>query len=86
MSTPWELLETHCRDKGQLVIAAPYIKGEALSRLLALVPDAASITCVTRWTPNDIMVGASDLVCRRLVTERGGRFRLHSRLHGKYYR
>ena len=86
MTTPWELLEAHCKGKDQLVIVAPYVKEEALGRLLDLVPASASITCVTRWNPNDIVVGASDVICYRIVTERGGTFRLHSSLHAKYYR
>ena len=86
MTIPWEMLETHCRGKYQMVIAAPYIKEEALGLLLDLVPDASTIICVTRWSPNDILAGASDIVCRRLVIERGGKFRLHSNLHAKYYR
>ena len=86
MTSPWKLLEMHCGDKDQMVIAAPYMKEEALSRLLDLVPDTSSIICVTRWSPNDIVAGVSDIACRRVVTERGGMFRLHSSLHAKYYR
>ena len=86
METPWQLLETHCGGARKLVIAAPYIKKQALLRLLAVVSNVASITCVTRWSPNDIVVGASDLACRGLITERGGKFKLHSSLHAKYYR
>lgn len=86
MTRPWELLEMHCRGQDQMVIAAPYIKEKALGRLLDLVPNASSITCVTRWSPKDVLAGASDIVCRRVITERGGTFRLHNRLHAKYYR
>ena len=68
------------------MVAAPYIKVEALDRLLTVISTAASITCVTRWGPNDIAVGASDLACRCIVAERGGIFRLNPSLHAKYYR
>lgn len=86
METPWQLLARHCGGARKLVIAAPYIKEEALSLLLAVASSAASITCVTRWVPNDIVVGASDLSCRNVVADRGGRFLLHTSLHAKYYR
>ena len=86
MPTPWDLLEACCGNARELVIAAPYIKLDALHRTLALVSDGASITCVTRWTPNDVVAGASDVMCHSLVTERGGVFKLHTRLHAKYYR
>ena len=46
----------------------------------------ASIECFTRWTPLNIQMGASDLDCRTAVVDRGGSFRLHNRLHAKYYR
>ena len=42
--------------------------------------------CVTRWTPHDLAVGASDAECRNLVMDIGGSFRLHPSLHAKYYR
>lgn len=66
-------------------IAAPYIKYEAMDRLLSVVPDDATVTCVTRWKPQDIAVGASDTGCRALVTARSGRFMLHPSLHAKFY-
>ena len=64
----------------------PYIKAVALNKVLDLVDIGASLVCITRWTPTDILVGASDLKCRPIIVERGGTFRLHTRLHAKYYR
>ena len=68
-----------------LIIAAPYIKADALAKVLADVRPAASLVCITRWHPNDLAVGASDVECRAIVTKRGGSFRLHPSLHAKYY-
>ena len=86
MTSPWEVLRGICYEANEVVIAAPYIKIDALQRVLALVPYTASITCVTRWSTNDIRSGASDVECRPFVVERGGAFRLHPSLHAKYYR
>ena len=75
-----------CARAADAFIAAPYIKAGTLSGILdSLAPDAHLI-CVSRWTPRDIMYGATDLACRTVVIERSGQFLLHSRLHAKYYR
>ena len=86
MTAPWESLRGFCSEANEVVIAAPYIKIDALQRLLALVTAGATIACVTRWNPNDVRAGASDVECRPLILERGGAFRLHPDLHAKYYR
>ena len=65
---------------------APYIKADALSRVLATISAEASLTCVTKWDPHDLAVGASDVECRSLVIGSGGSFRLHPSLHAKFYR
>lgn len=87
MSTrPGDLLSGICAGAKSLVVAAPYVKANALTRLLTDVSPESSLVCVTRWTPHDLAVGASDIECRTIVTERGGAFRLHPSLHAKYYR
>ena len=85
-SRPGEVLGHFCAGAQQLVIAAPYIKADALVRVLADVSLTTTLICVTRWEPHDLSVGASDTKCRTIVTERGGSFRLHPSLHAKYYR
>lgn len=84
--TPWDALTDACREANEAVIAAPYIKADALKRLLEQLRPDATLTCVTRWTARDMLFGASDAACRTLVLDRGGAFRLHPRLHAKYYR
>ena len=84
--SPGSLL-TRLRSNAQnLIIAAPYMKADALARVLAEVNPAASLICVTRWIPHDLAVGASDVDCRSLVIDSGGSFRLHPSLHAKFYR
>ena len=80
------LLAEHCSAAQRLVLIAPYIKIDALNKVLSSFDSEASLICVTRWNPNDIAVGASDTECRTIVKEFGGSFRLHPTLHAKYYR
>ena len=75
-----------CLNTQHFVLAAPYIKTGALGRILTGAKSTASLVCITRWQPDDIIVGASDIGCRALVVDRGGSFRLHPFLHAKYYR
>lgn len=81
-----DMLSSLCSAAQHLVIAAPYIKADALVRILGEASSAPSLTCVTRWSPHDLAVGASDAECRTIVIERGGLFMLHPSLHAKYYR
>ena len=83
---PGDILLYYCVGAQDLFIAAPYIKVDALSRVLDEASNISSLTCVTRWTPQDLAVGASDTECRTLVKGRGGTFMLHPSLHAKYYR
>ena len=82
----WDTLRGAAEHATEAIIIAPYLKDDAMRRLLALLPDNASIVCVTRWTLRDVRAGASDVACASLVTAVGGEFRLHPRLHAKYYR
>lgn len=84
--SPGDLLTRLCSNAKSLVIAAPYIKADALSKTLGVANAEASLTCVTRWSLQDLAVGASDAECRNLAVAFGGSFRLHPSLHAKYYR
>ena len=80
------MLSSVCSGAEHLIIASPYIKADALTKVLADVSPAASLICITRWNLHDFAAGVSDTECRTIVTERGGSFRLHPSLHAKYYR
>ena len=82
---PGDLLLQGCSEAKSFFIVAPYIKEDALAKVLNNVSSDASLTCVTRWHPNDLILGSSDVECRKLVIERGGLFLLHPFLHAKYY-
>ena len=83
---PWDALLERCMGATEAVIVAPYIKVSPLTMVMDQLGAGASVECFTRWIPVDIQVGASDLDCRTAVVDRGGAFRLHNRLHAKYYR
>ena len=83
---PWEVLLERCAGATEAVIAAPYIKVGPLVMVMDQLGTGASVDCFTRWTPQDIQKGVSDLDCRTAVVDRGGSFKLHNRLHAKYYR
>ena len=86
MVSPWTTLVAHCNHAERIIIAAPYIKAPVLEELLSHISNDADVECFTRWTPQDILVGATDTACRNLVVALGGKFYLHNRLHAKYYR
>lgn len=81
-----DILKGVCREAKDIVIAAPYIKANALSRILSDIDANASLVCVTRWQIQDVVLGASDIESRTIIQEHGGAFRLHPTLHAKYYR
>ena len=83
---PGDELLRCCAGAQHLFIAAPYIKANALTKVLDAIGEISSLTCVTRWNPHDLAVGASDTKCRTIVKEHGGAFKLHPSLHAKYYR
>ena len=83
---PGDMLSGLCSGARRLIVAAPYVKADALGRILGEASSSSSLTCVTRWNPHDLAVGASDTECRTIVIEHGGSFMLHPSLHAKYYR
>lgn len=82
------LLEEFFRMAQQeLVIAAPFIKVNALERLVKLVPPSTSIICITRWRIEEIVNGISDIEIWQLLNNRPKtELLLRSDLHAKYYR
>ncbi|RZJ02116.1 MAG: hypothetical protein EON90_00535 [Brevundimonas sp.] len=88
MSLPGDALTALCQAAdGRLLLVAPYIKVAALKRLLNAAPPAVAVDVVTRWRPEEVAAGVSDLEVLDLVTERaGGRVLLCPHLHAKYYR
>lgn len=70
-----------------LLLVAPFIKEAALAQLIRHVPEKIALTCVTRWRPEEIIAGVSDIQILELIHGHpNGRVLLHPRLHAKYFR
>jgi hypothetical protein len=68
------------------VLCAPFVKAAVLRRLLAATPDKVSVTVVTRWRPEEVAAGVSDLEVYDVVRDRlGAELKLIDRLHAKLY-
>ena len=80
-----ELMRSATND---VLIVAPYIKSHSLQQLIAVLPKTVqSLTCVTRWLPEDIASGVCDLeIFDQLADRQGGTLLIHPHLHAKYYR
>ena len=68
------------------LIVAPFIKERTLSRVLAALRPGALLTCITRWHPQELKAGVSDLGVFDVVRRANGVLRLRQDLHAKYYR
>ena len=86
MTDHWEMILSGAVDAHTAVLASPYIKENALLKLLNSTPCLKSLTCVTRWNAGDLRAGVSDTSVRGHIVGRGGTFLLHPTLHAKYYR
>jgi hypothetical protein len=69
----------------QLVIVAPFIKTAALRRIVDALAGGAELTVYTRWRPEEVAAGVSDLEVLDLVEASGGTVYLHPLVHAKAY-
>ncbi len=83
-----QLLKLMSSAEERVVLVAPFIKAEALQRILEAIPNPGpQIDCVTRWQPEDIVDGVCDLEIFELVAERANaRLWKHPNLHAKFFR
>ena len=71
----------------ELLLVAPFIKLTTLSQLLNRVKPSVVVKCVTRWRPEEIATGVSDIEVWRLLRDRpNSSLWLRNDLHAKYYR
>jgi len=71
----------------ELLLVAPFIKLTTLSQLLHKVKLSVVVKCVTRWRPEEIATGVSDIEVWRLLRDRpNSSLWLKNDLHAKYYR
>ena len=83
-----DVLEMHAALVRQtVVLIAPFIKTLPLQRLLTLIDAETDLTIVTRWRPDEVAVGVSDLDVFDVVANRPrSRLRLCDQIHAKIYR
>lgn len=84
-----QLLELVSSAKERVVLVAPFIKVNALQRVLDAIPISAGlhIDCVTRWRPEDIVDGVCDLEIFEVITDRANaQLWRHPNLHAKFFR
>ena len=71
----------------RVLLVAPFIKANVLRRLLECIRADVDVDVVTRWRPEEIASGVSDLDVFGILNERPrSSLRLCDRLHAKYYR
>ncbi|MDB4644226.1 hypothetical protein OAF59_00995 [bacterium] len=68
--------------EGLTAIIAPFMKVDALSKLLEL-PGAREVAVITRWHPEEILSGVSDLAIYPLLKARGIPLYIHDSIHLK---
>lgn len=86
----WRDLDNHVRRHlagavRTVVVAAPFIKADALSRILEEVPAAANLVIYTRWRVDEVAAGVSDPQILEPVEARGGEVWLCDELHAKLF-
>ena len=70
-----------------VLLVAPFIKVAAFRRVLDAIPETTPVACVTRWRPDEVASGVSDLeILDRVRARQNTRLMLHPHLHAKYYR
>lgn len=71
--------------KESVLIVAPFMRSDALGRILEDVRNDVSVTVVTRWRPSDIIAGASDLQVYDIAEARNAQLYLRHDLHAKFF-
>ncbi|NTE43868.1 phospholipase D family protein [Agrobacterium pusense] len=79
------LLELAATAEDDLLLVAPYIKVQALKRILDAHNTSGSVKVVTRWRLEELAAGVSDIEVYLLLRERRAELALHPSLHAKYY-
>lgn len=82
-----KLLLASERATSEVVLVAPFVKKDALRRILRRIPEGTQVKVIARWIPGEILAGVCDLeifeiVCSRPNTE----LFVHPLLHAKSYR
>ncbi len=83
-----DLLELCSQAKHEVILIAPFIKKSVFLRILDAIPiQTTSINCITRWQPEEVLAGVSDLEVFDIISDRSAaKLFIHPLLHAKYFR
>lgn len=71
----------------EILLVAPFIKAPVLQQILTFIKPEITIKCVTRWLPEEIITGVSDLEVWSIIQcYPYASLWLRNDLHAKYYR
>ena len=86
MITPGDqIAELISNARSNVLIVAPFMRSQALSRLLECIPEGPNTILVTRWRLADLLAGASDLDVFDIAEARGVELALRHDLHAKLF-
>ena len=78
-----EIIDLIRSAEERIIIFSPYIKYNALSKLLSAKDDEIEITIITSWKPHDIAYGSSDLKIYPFCRDNGYTLLINNRIHLK---
>jgi hypothetical protein len=82
-----QMVEAAGSATDSVVLVAPFVKAHALGRVLEALPARIPVKVVTRWIPEEIAAGVSDLEAWELLRLReSATLSLYPSLHAKYFR
>ncbi len=74
------------KAKSEVYLCSPFIKEKVLRRLFKKIPKSVPVVVVTRWRPDEVALGVSDLEVFDLAKKRPKtELRLLDELHAKLY-
>lgn len=80
-----DVLELLAAARRDALIVAPFIRSDALGRLLDTLAAGVDATIVTRWRPLDLLAGASDLGVLDVAAGKPAQLLLRNDLHAKLF-
>lgn len=81
------LEELLASGRRRVLLVAPFIKQRVIQRLFESIHPEAAVVVYTRWRPEEVAAGVSDLgVLDEVLNRVGTTLRLCTELHAKYYR
>jgi hypothetical protein len=83
-----EMLISLCSEaQTEILLVSPFIKAPVLQKILTSIKSEVTIKCVTRWFPEEIITGVSDLEVWSIIQSYSdASLWLRNDLHAKYYR